>query len=405
MRCASRPTRNPKPGTRNVFLMLCFLPFLGLAASDGYQWPTNASRMMTSSFGEYRSSHLHAGMDVKTWGTEGWSVFAVDSGWVEKIEVNPFSYGRSLRIRLLDGRAVLYAHLSRFAEPIEDIVRLEQRRADRHDIALEFDRGFLPVRRGQTVAFTGQTGAGPPHLHFEIWDENGDALNPMSVGFTVQDRIAPVISAVAFTPLDFGSHVDGAFTTRPVPLRRTARGDRIWERPVRCWGSVGVSFSAFDMADGCANRFSSYVARLLVDGRLVFTSRYDRFPQALGREVNLDRDHGLNTAGRGLFQKLYVDDGNRFGRSLHMGRVRRHGRLAGRARGHDGTAPPVPRPARNPHRSAGLRGQHGPGPRAGRNDDAGRLGAPRSFPGERLVRRHTRTVSPSGDGNDPFIRP
>ncbi len=313
-RCAMRrppvPTRNPEPGTRNLLVWLCLLPLLPLQAADGYLWPTSASRMMTSSFGEYRSSHLHAGMDVKTWGTEGWAVFAVDSGWVEKIEVNPFSYGRSLRIRLVDGRTVLYAHLSRFAEPIEDIVRLEQRRADRHDIGLEFDRGFLPVRRGQTVAFTGQTGAGPPHLHFEIWDENGDALNPMSVGFTVQDRIAPVIRAVAFTPLDFGSHIDGGFVTKTVRLRQAPGGSRVWDSPVRCWGSVGASFSAFDMADGCANRFSAYVSRLFVDGRLVFTSRYDRFPQALGREVHLDRDRGLDVAGRGLFQKLYVDDGN-----------------------------------------------------------------------------------------------
>jgi hypothetical protein len=299
-----------KPRIRRLLPILCLAPLLSASAGDGYLWPTNASRMMTSSFGEYRSSHLHAGLDIKTWGSEGWSVFAVDTGWVERIEVNPFSYGRCLRIRLLDGHTALYAHLSRFAEPIEDIVLLEERRAGKHDIALEFDPGFLPVRRGQTVAFTGQTGAGGPHLHFELWDAAGNALNPLAAGLSVEDRIAPTLRSVAFTPLDFGSHVDGAFTSRTVPLRRTGRGAWSWTRPVRCWGSVGVSYCSFDAADGCANRFSIYSAKLIVDGRTVFSSKYDCFPQALWREVHLDRDRGLDVAGRGLFQKLYVDDGN-----------------------------------------------------------------------------------------------
>jgi len=297
--------------TGSVFLLsfICFLH--GQSAGQHYVWPTDASCLITSSFGEYRSNHIHAGLDIKTWGSEGWKVFAVDSGSVVRVEASPYDYGRALVVRLHDGMKVLYAHLSRFSEPIEEILLMEQKRAGRFGVAIEFEPGFLPVARGETLAFTGSTGAGGgPHLHFELWDRTGDAVNPLSLGFEVKDEILPTLRALAFTPLDFGSFVEGDFETRILPLRKTARGKYEMASKVRVWGNVGIELSSFDMLNGTATRIAPYKSRLFVDRRPVFTETYDRFPQSLTRQIRIDRDYRLDLSGKGIFEKLYVDDGN-----------------------------------------------------------------------------------------------
>ncbi len=79
-----------------------------------YAWPTDAGRVMTSSLGEYRSGHFHMGLDFKTWGREGYRVFAIEDGWISRIKTSPFGYGKALYLQLDDGRLVVYAHLSRF---------------------------------------------------------------------------------------------------------------------------------------------------------------------------------------------------------------------------------------------------------------------------------------------------
>jgi hypothetical protein len=299
---------------RSLISICLFLGFYALGstrpAAEGYLWPTDASRLPSSSFGEFRSNHIHAGIDIKTWGTEGWRVYAVDTGSVVRIEVSPYGYGRSLQIRLKDGRKALYAHLSRFADPIEAIVRLEQKRVGRFAVGLDFNPGFLPVDRGQVVAYTGSTGAGGPHLHFEMWDLDGSAVNPLSFGYSIQDHIPPLLQSVAFTPLSAGSHIEGGFESLTFPLRRIIKGMYRLQSPVRTWGDVGLAVSSSDKADGAGNLICPSEMRLYVDEALVFSSRYERFDQTAARQVHLDRDFHLRVAGRGLFQKLYVDRGN-----------------------------------------------------------------------------------------------
>ena len=346
----------------------------GQSADRRFVWPTDASRLVSSSFGEYRSNHIHAGLDVKTWGSEGWRVFAIDSGSVVRVEASPYGYGRALVIRLNNGMQVLYAHLSRFSEPIEEIIRMEQRRACRFAVALEFEPGFLPVVRGETVAFTGNTGAGSgPHLHFEVWDGNGDSLNPLTLGFDIKDGIPPTLRALAFTPLDFGSQVEGDFETRIVPLRKISKGRYTAAAAVRAWGDVGIALSSFDMLDGTATRMAAFRSRLFIDGRPVFTETYERFPQSITRQIRIERDFRLETRGKGIFQKLYVDDGNtlpflrarglqiRSGFLLGCGRQQAR-RPAGPARAGDETAAgplsPDTRGSRLPHRGFGFFGEH-----------------------------------------------
>ena len=275
-----------------------------------YCWPTDASRMMTSSFGEYRSGHFHAGLDVKTWGREGYKVFAIADGSIIRVRVSPYGYGRVVYLLLDDGKKAVFAHLSRFSDRVEPFIKEEQKRRGRFAVEKVFKTGFLRVEKGDLIGFTGSSGSGVPHLHFEVRDTLNQPFNPLILDFPIEDTIPPDLKAIAVSPLSFGSHVDGDFQPKALSFRKEREGSYVLDEAVKVWGRLGLSLSAHDRANGAWNRFSLYKIRLFMDEKLVFTVQYDRFSYDRTRQVELDRDYRLNRWGWGLFQKLYLDVGN-----------------------------------------------------------------------------------------------
>jgi hypothetical protein len=130
-------------------------------------WPLPDGQELTSGFGEHRSSHFHGGIDVRTQGKE-LACVAVDDGWVERIAVSPTGYGRTVYLHLPDGRTAVYAHLSRFARDIESVLRAKQLEIGIYRVDFPLERGELSFERGETIGWTGSSGVGAPHLHFEL---------------------------------------------------------------------------------------------------------------------------------------------------------------------------------------------------------------------------------------------
>ncbi|UCE08247.1 MAG: M23 family peptidase, partial [bacterium] len=93
-----------------IVYLIHFFSSIGFA--QDYLWPTDASQYLTSSFAEYRPGHFHAGIDIKTWGRIGHKVFAIRDGYIMRIGVSPFGYGKVLYQKLDTGVIAVYAHLS-----------------------------------------------------------------------------------------------------------------------------------------------------------------------------------------------------------------------------------------------------------------------------------------------------
>lgn len=288
------------------YVLLVFVIRLA-ANAQNYIWPTDASHYITSTFGESRSNHFHAGIDIKTWAQEGYRVFAIDSGWIEQVEIAFLGTGRSLLIHLADGRKVYFAHLSKFAPFIQKRIETEQKQTGRFCVKLQFEPWTLPVSRGQLVAYTGDTGAGPPHLHFEIWDDEGNPVNPFTVGYRIQDHIRPIIRALAITPLRHTAHVEGDFETKIFTPTQTGQGKYFLKKPIHVCGKIGFSISAFDKVDGVPHSLACYAFSLNIDGKEIFSSNYTHFPKSLFRQIALDRDERLHWNRKGQFKKLYND--------------------------------------------------------------------------------------------------
>ncbi len=279
---------------------------------NDYSWPIDAPPKITSSFAEFRSSHFHAGIDIGTSNRIGVEVYASRDGYVSRIEVSPYGYGRYLVLRHADGFYTTYAHLSAFKDDLERAVRAEQLKRCKFSVEMKFQPGEYPVRKGDIVAFSGESGTGDAHLHFEIRDENFNPVNPLLFPkirrFT--DTEPPIIRRLAITPMDEHSFVDYDFAPKVYRARALSTSSYTVPEVIRATGSLGFSVDAADRVNNTRYRSSVYEFEFQVDGTTIFTSRRDRFPEDETRQVGVDFDWALWKERKGRFQKLYVDEGN-----------------------------------------------------------------------------------------------
>ncbi|NNF08352.1 MAG: M23 family metallopeptidase [Candidatus Eisenbacteria bacterium] len=235
-------------------LLLGLLTLAGSAFAKELIPPLEGYPPLTSSFGEYRSGHFHGGLDFSTGGQEGLPVRVPGDGHLFRMRVSGVGYGRALYIRLDDGRTVLYAHLSRFNHALEKLAREQQDRKGRYEIDYRPAQNTVRVSAGEVVAYSGQSGAGPPHLHAEVRVGGGAAIaeNPMDHGWAIQDTIPPRLTALRFEPSGPGAEVNAEIDPVNISLPKG-------EVPVvNVYGPVRLWVETQDRANGGRYRLASY---------------------------------------------------------------------------------------------------------------------------------------------------
>jgi murein DD-endopeptidase MepM/ murein hydrolase activator NlpD len=250
------------------------------AAADDLPWPIDAGHIITSTFAEPRAGRFHMGVDFTSDGTVGKEVYAIGDGFISSVTTSPFGYGKLLELRLDKGGTVRYGHLSAFLPAIED--RLETLRAKHHtyDVELRFNPGEYPVRKGNVICRSGESGSGSAHLHVEFRDRGSAAVNLLTRGLAVADTVSPEIGEVILVPLDFGSSVNGS----PLPVRLDSDSGE----PPHLAGRIGIAAVLTDRTGPFDQHLGVYRAELSLDGAAVFSKRYDLIPSAEGRCGGLD---------------------------------------------------------------------------------------------------------------------
>jgi hypothetical protein len=233
--------------------------------------PLEGPLIPTSGFGEYRPLRFHTGIDLSTDGVEGKPLLAVGEGTLYRIKVSYTGFGKALYLKLKDGRIAVYAHLSRFTPSIDSLVYFEQLKRRKYRIDL-VDPPSIPFKEGDIIGFSGQSGAGPPHLHFEIRTPSNRPLNPFFF-LPLEDTLPPVLESVTFIPRKKGSLVDG------FPLEKTykfTQEDGVYtiEEIPNIYGNFGINLKAYDRCIG-NSRLSLYRVSLFLDGDLMFSLQMD----------------------------------------------------------------------------------------------------------------------------------
>jgi len=289
-------------------LIAGILLFTSSLLAQNYLWPTSASKYLSASFCEYRPGHYHSAIDIKTWNQEGYPVFAIDDGCIYRIRVSPHGYGKVIYLKLKDGRFAVYAHLQRFAPKIEQAIRKEQLRRKRYSI--NWKPKNWPVKKGEILAYSGQTGIGVPHLHFEIRDPQNHALNPLHFfKDQIKDQIPPILQELLVIPLNQHSTVNGSILPRTFLLKKE-NGIYRPNEPIYAKGQIGLAIRGYDRANDVYNKYGFYQEILSVNQKLLFKASYDTLDFNKTSQIDVEIYYPLKALQKKRFHKLFREPFN-----------------------------------------------------------------------------------------------
>lgn len=327
---------------RYCLLLLCFFPVLFACGQSGSQTgiekkadttiapatyqprdpaaypqnyfrnPLNIPISLAGNFGECRPGHFHSGLDIKTQGRENLPVFAAAEGYISRIKTSSGGFGHALYLTHPNGFTTLYAHLNDFSPEVQQYLRQEQYRQERWDVDLTLQPDQFPVKKGQQIAWSGNTGGSmAPHLHFEIRDTKTEhPLNPLLFGFDIKDNVAPKPLRLFFYDLSAGHTI---FNQSPVVKDVTNSGNKWLLKDTLTLsgaGRFGVGVEVNDFMDGSQNTLNFYTASWWLDNEPVGVIRLDDIGYDVTRYLHAYVDYGQMIAQKRYTQLLFRQPGN-----------------------------------------------------------------------------------------------
>ena len=242
--------------------------FLACITQSGYAFaagnilfPLKTNDSVSATFAEYRSNHLHAGADLRTRRRNGIPVIAPSSGKIVNLYGDENGYGLMLTLKADNGLIYKFAHLSAFENDklgLNDHVR-KVRAANNNRFTFDIDLSAenIIVGAGEIMAYSGDTGAGPSHLHFEINADGGkggaknegkvtgaSTLNPFNYisAAELKDETPVNIAAVMLIPDDQNSLVEG----KPVGTFFNFKQEGAYNLSTNALGRIKILIKAFD---------------------------------------------------------------------------------------------------------------------------------------------------------------
>lgn len=297
-------------------LILCLLASSYLFSQNEtfpkYPNPVKIPISLSATFAELRTNAFHAGVDIRTQGVEGKEVFAVADGYVSRIGVSPFGYGKVLYITHNDGFTSVYAHLSKFNKKISEFVKNKQYEDESFVQNIILDKNEFPIKRGDYLGFTGNSGSsGGPHLHYEIrYTKSQEPVNPFFFGLKIKDTRKPVIKGLAIYPLE-NSVVNDSDTTCFYDVDYENKTYYIENNVIKASGDIAFGINTYDQADGANNKNGVYSIELFMSNKLIFSVLSNKYSYNETRYINslIDYAHYINHNER--FVRTEIDPFNK----------------------------------------------------------------------------------------------
>ena len=283
-----------------------------------YRSPLEIPLIFAANFGELRTNHFHMGVDYKTKHVEGMKIFSVQDGYVSRIKVSSYGYGKAIYINHPEGVTSVYAHCSLFKGKIDSIVKFYQHLQESFEIDIELTADEIKVKKGQVIALSGNTGGSTaPHLHFELRDTKTEtALNPLKFGYKIKDSKSPKLSHLKIYSLSKEGYIasDKSFKyklslTNSIyfPEQKTIY------IPINFLpenGGLGFSFDAYDPYDLSYNKLGIYESKLIINDELMFETKIDSISFDHTRYINTYTDFHEFSNNRRNYHKSFKNLNN-----------------------------------------------------------------------------------------------
>lgn len=286
-------------------------------AEHGYSWPLKIPIELTSKFGDFRGGHWHAGIDLRTQGRTGLKVYAIGDGYIFKIRTSFWGYGKSLYLKLADGNMAVYGHLEKYTPELDRRLKKTQMSTRNYFQEIVFAPNEYPVKKGDLIAFSGQSGVGYPHLHLETRDKDNYPINPLNYFSPLDDNRPPVIRYIAIKRY-FTYGVNNYHDWELIEVA-SAGGPTIKDTLI-VYGNFVFSVCAFDPGNGFS--FGIDKAALFLDDREIFSFHRDTLDYTTGNQIGYVNDMEMNgylkeskmqaaDQDKNVFYRLYVQPKDR----------------------------------------------------------------------------------------------
>lgn len=224
--------------------------------------PINPFNGFTSSFCEFRTTHPHGGLDFSTGQKNGVEVIATMDGEVRQVKITYRGYGKALYLYHNNNLLSVYAHLSHFHQSIEEYLKPFYQKSI-YPGTVEINPP-IKFKGGDIIGFSGETGEGYPHLHYELRKDN-NPINPLPY-FTFEKNSKVIIKKLIITPESPFSSINGKFT-------KVALNFPINE--INISGIFSLGIEAYDFYNG--NKRGIQKIELFIDNELVSIIEPDIF--------------------------------------------------------------------------------------------------------------------------------
>ena len=288
---------------------ICFL-FLFISInviSQNYRSPFDFPLYLSGTFGELRNNHFHTGIDIKTQETIGHNLYAIEDGYVSRIKVSTWGYGKVLYVNHPDGNTSVYAHMLKFNDKIEKIVKEHQYKNKSFEIQIYPNKKDIVLKKGEIIGLSGNTGSsGGPHLHFEIRNTNTEKpLNPLNFGFNVKDNIDPIINDIIVYD-NYNNNIGNLKKhKRKYSTKKTGDFYSLETKSIiEVSGNTVFGINTFDRQNGSPNnRNGVYSIKLFLDNEIIYHFQVDELDFSTNRFINAHIDY-----------QEYTENNNRYNR-------------------------------------------------------------------------------------------
>ena len=236
--------------------------------------PIDAPFDLSGTFGEFRS-RFHTGIDFKSRGVQGQKIFSIEDGFVSRIEVNNYGYGKVIYIDHPNGYTSVYAHLRNFSPELNKYIKSELYKSKTNSIKKFPKKNELTIRKGSVIGYSGNTGRSfGPHLHFEIREtENQNALNPLMFNYKYIDKERPIIRGLYIINEDKS-------LVRKLPVRKkiSKLNDSTYISDlIEYNGKIGIGLDIYDIQyKNLYNQNGIYKVELFIDSILSYSYKMDK---------------------------------------------------------------------------------------------------------------------------------
>jgi hypothetical protein len=284
--------------------------------ADYFRSPMDTTISLAGNFGEIRPNHFHAGFDIRTNNREGLPVYAAAEGFIYRIKISPFGYGKALYIKHPNGYSTVYGHLQAFNTAIDTYTKNIQYSKQSFEIDTFLIASALPVKKGDLIGYSGNTGGSQgPHLHFEIRESFSELpVNPYFFGYNIPDTVKPRVTMLAIYPLSDNATVNGKHLVKKiVPVYKKGKYSFLKQDTISVNGKIGFGIECYDTENGSTNKNGVYSIELQSGGKRIYYHQFEKFSFENSRYVNAHIDYREKQKNKNTIQKCFLSKNNQAG--------------------------------------------------------------------------------------------